>query len=131
MYPMKTTTPATKTPAPAPYRFTFDMAQTATSAYGNPLPSLTLTGPKGEWRAVRAAALRVMADAEELLIGVAGAPLHLEASDRGATITAESDSAKQAATVRDALAVAGRIATGHAGWATRTDGARVVVSVPQ
>jgi hypothetical protein len=129
---MKTTTkPATTTPAAAPYRFTFDMAQIATSGYGNPLPSLTLTGPTGDWRAVRAAALRAMADAEELLIGVAGAQLRLEASDRGATITAEADGMKEASTVREALAMAGRIATGHAGWATRTDGARVVVSVPR
>lgn len=114
------------------YRFTFDMAQITESAYGNPLPTLTLTGPIGDWRAVRSAALHAMADAEELLIGTPGAALRLESNDRGATITAESDDARQASIVRDALAMAGRIATGHAGWAARCgDGARVVVSVPR
>lgn len=134
LYLMKTTTKTAPKPATtrAPFRFATAKAEIAKSEYGNPLPTLTLTGPMGtEWRAVRAAGLRVAADCEELLIGVAGAAVRLEDFENGVTITSESDTAEQAAQIAVAFEVAGRIARGLAGWSVNANGERVIVSVPR
>lgn len=118
--------------APAPYRFTgAEVTVERDAATGASRPVLRLDGPPGDWRSVRAAALRVMADAEDLLGDAYLPALDLDASDRDAMIACDGAiDAGEAAIVVAALNAAGRIARGLAGWTTRPDGSRVLVSVP-
>lgn len=94
---MKPARPLARTHLTGGYRFTDGEAKVVDSEPGKPTAILMVSGPTADWHHVRAAALRIAANAEERLHGVDCSPLRVDATDRGAaTIRGDCDTPDKA-----------------------------------